>query len=172
MMESIILLVGASGSGKTTIAETLCDKIGLSIVSSYTTRPKRYPEEQGHIFVTDKEFDALEKVVGFTNYNGYRYCAIESMIDHGDIYIIDPAGVEFFKHNYHGNKQPIFVKIEVSELDRYSRMIERGDKKEDAISRIENDRIDFAYVDYDLSIKNYNFDRCVAILSLLFRKGE
>lgn len=171
-MNNIILLIGESGCGKTTIAKTLCDGLGLSMVSSYTTRPQRYPGELGHTFVTDQEFDALDRIVGFTNYNGYRYCADESMIEDGDIYIIDPSGVDFFKHNYHGDKYPIFVKIEVSELDRYSRMIERGDSKEDAKCRIENDRIDFANVDCDLRINNYNFDRCVTILSLLFRKGE
>lgn len=171
-MNNIVLLIGESGSGKTTVAEKLMSDYGLKTIDSYTTRPRREPNEVGHIFVSDLEFDALEKIVGFTKYHGYRYCATEPMIDDGDIYIIDPSGLDFFKNNYHGTKKPIFVKIEVSELDRYSRMIDRGDKKEDAKSRIENDRLAFSHVDYDISIKNYDFDRCVTILSLLFRKGE
>jgi len=127
----------------------------------------REPNETGHTFVSDSEFDALEKVVGFTNYHGYRYCATEPMVDDGDIYVLDPSGVEFFKNNYHGTKNPIFVKLEVSDLNRYLRMINRGDTHEDAMSRIEYDRIAFFDLDYDMKINNNDINRCVNILSLL-----
>ena len=41
----LILLVGKSGSGKTTIAEYLEKHYGMKMLRSYTTRPMRKPNE-------------------------------------------------------------------------------------------------------------------------------
>ena len=43
----LFLIVGASGSGKTTIANTLEERYGYKQIQSYTTRPKRYETECG-----------------------------------------------------------------------------------------------------------------------------
>ena len=50
MRDKLILLVGASGSGKTTIAKELEQK-GFNVIHSYTTREPRKPNEWGHIFI-------------------------------------------------------------------------------------------------------------------------
>ena len=63
---TIYLIVGRSGSGKTTIAEELERKYGLKSIQSYTTRPKRSDNETGHIFVSDEEFDKLTDMVAYT----------------------------------------------------------------------------------------------------------
>ena len=47
-----ILLVGKSGSGKNTVQDYLVNKYGLKPLVSYTTRAKRYPEEDTHIFIS------------------------------------------------------------------------------------------------------------------------
>ena len=57
------IIVGESGSGKTTIVNELEKRYGLTSVQSYTTRPKRYPDETGHTFVSEQEFFQLEKYV-------------------------------------------------------------------------------------------------------------
>ena len=54
MGNCIFLIVGCSGSGKTTITEQLEQKYGLKAIQSYTTRQPRYDGETGHIFVSDE----------------------------------------------------------------------------------------------------------------------
>ena len=44
-MDKKLLIVGRSSSGKTSIASAACDRLGLKLVKSYTTRPPRNEEE-------------------------------------------------------------------------------------------------------------------------------
>ena len=53
----LLLLVGKSASGKTTLATLLETRLGLRQLQSYTTRAPRFDMESGHTFVSDKEFD-------------------------------------------------------------------------------------------------------------------
>ena len=67
-MKNIFLIVGASGSGKTTIVEQLEQRYGLTSIQSYTTRAARYVGEKGHIFVSDEEFDKLTDLIAYTEF--------------------------------------------------------------------------------------------------------
>ena len=67
-MKNCYLIVGQSGSGKTTIVNTLEEKYGLKSIQSYTTRPKRSENETGHTFISDEEYDKLENIVACTDY--------------------------------------------------------------------------------------------------------
>ena len=152
MNKTIYLLIGESGTGKTTIANIMSKKFDLKVISSYTTRPKRYEGETGHIFVTDHEFDQLDNLVGYTEYAGYRYCATSKQVDENDIYIIDPAGVKFFKEKYVGEKNVCIIWIKAPASIRKKRMIKRGDTEDEAEKRILIDNIEFdsieVYADY------------------------
>ena len=64
-MNNIFLIVGCSGSGKTTITEQLEQKYGLKSIQSYTTRPPRYDGETGHIFISNEEKNRF--IFGFAN---------------------------------------------------------------------------------------------------------
>ena len=96
----IVLLMGKSGSGKTTIADVLNKKYGWTSIQSYTTRSPRYPKETGHIFVTDEEFDALGEMVAYTEFAGARYCATTQQVEENQVYVIDPDGYEYFMKAY------------------------------------------------------------------------
>lgn len=157
-MKKIILLVGKSGSGKTTLADELQRMYGMTSIQSYTTRPKRSQDEIGHTFVTDEEFDELTDMVGYTDYGGYRYCATAQQVEDNDIYVIDVKGVEFFKNNYHGTKQPVVCYIKCDENILTQRFINRGQTEEDAKIRANIDSVEFAQAEQmaDYVFKNNN----------------
>ena len=141
----IFLIVGRSGSGKTTIVNKICDEHGYTAIESYTTRPPRTENERGHVFVAEDAFPQPEEWVGYTEYNGYRYCATQDQVEKADFYVIDPAGVGYFMQKYHGDKTPVVIGIYASEARCRARMRERGDADEAIEVRIANDAQAFAH---------------------------
>ena len=139
MNKSLYLFVGKSASGKTTIANILESEYGLSQLQSYTTRPKRHENEAGHTFITDKEFDGLNNIIAFTEYNGYRYCATKEQIDKADIYVIDVPGVKTLLEKYNTERPIIILYFDTSVRTRIERMIDRGSSDAEIISRLYND---------------------------------
>ena len=93
------LFVGPSASGKTTVANEL-EKLGYKQVKSYTTREPRSEEESGHIFVSKEEFDALENMIAYTEYDGNFYCSTKEQLDEANIYVVDVPGVQTLIENY------------------------------------------------------------------------
>lgn len=94
------LIVGRTATGKDTLRAAL-EKKGMTFVKSWTTREKRFPEEDTHIFVTHETADnipASEKaaVTHINNGKGRddEYFATKQDVMSNDAYIIDPAGVK------------------------------------------------------------------------------
>ena len=98
MKNTMILIAGRTGAGKDTYARILKEK-GLKEVLSYTTRPKRYEDENTHIFITEKEAEEITDKVATTVINGYQYFATQRQIDEADYYIIDPIGIKELTQN-------------------------------------------------------------------------
>ncbi len=94
-----ILIVGRSGAGKDTYANILKEN-GLKGVLSYTTRPKRYINEDTHIFIKPNEADSYTDKVAVTHISNYEYFATKEQVDNCDYYIIDPNGVRELLANY------------------------------------------------------------------------
>lgn len=164
-LRHIYLFVGPSGSGKTTITKELEKKYHYIPISSYTTRPPRYEGEEGHIFVTENEFDNLGEMAAYTKYNGYRYGVTSEIIDKSDLYVIDPAGVKYFQKHYHGNKKPIIIFISADPSIRIQRMKARGDNENDIYVRLRTDMFEFnKTVSPDISITNDVFQRTVGVI--------
>ena len=143
-MKKIYLLAGPSGSGKSSVARELTKRFGLKEVWSYTERPRRYPDETGHIFVTPEEFDAAGPMCAFTIYNGYRYGVPQSVVDNSDIYVIDPAGIAYMQHSYKGSKGIVVIGIWAPAEVRAERMIARGDNPDEVYARIKYDKSAFS----------------------------
>lgn len=152
-MKRIMCLVGESGSGKSTIAEAL-ERSGFKQVQSYTTRPKRSENEQGHIFVTQEDFDALRgDLVAYTRFGDYEYGATRQQVEECDIYVIDPLGVMYLSECIgRENMNVVFVKASYDE--RRNRLI-KSVGKEQAYERILRDARAFKeFGDYDIALRN------------------
>lgn len=94
-MKPKILIVGRTSCGKDTVARYLTSKYGLKQLLSTTTRPKRTPDEDTHVFVTAEEAATMTDRVAATVINGYEYFATRQQYDDCDIYVIDPKGIDY-----------------------------------------------------------------------------
>ena len=143
----IVLIVGESGSGKSTICDELTKRYDLKQVKSYTTRPRRSANEDGHTFISNDEFSKLENICAYTYFDNHHYCATKEQVDNADLYIIDPYGIRYFIDKYNGRKIPMVVYIHADNRIRRKRMEKRGDKRYKIQQRIVNDESSFANVD-------------------------
>ena len=155
-MKPILLLVGKSASGKTTLAEDLEKQCGLKSIQSYTTRPPRYDGEKGHTFITENEFDKLTDILAYAETNGYRYAVTKQMFEDEQcsVYVIDNTGVEYLKEHYKGNREWYVAYVTAPLMQRFNRMMIRQNDIEFAVSRIEHDAVEFRNVDYDIKVEN------------------
>lgn len=142
----MIILFGASASGKTEIAKYLAKKYGIIKAVTHTTRPIRNGEINGvdYHFVTKSQFLQMEEnneLVESTFYNGNLYgCSRKEVADNKCI-VVDPAGLNHFQQL--GSSRIIAFYLDASESKREERMKSRGDKDEDIAKRLENDRLTF-----------------------------
>lgn len=156
MKEIIIILCGRSGCGKSTVSQYLQNTYNLKVIQSFTTRPKRTPNEQGHIFISEEDFDCLHDYVAYTKFNGYEYCATARQVEENNIYILDPNGIDYFNKHYTGNKVPLVIQIKTPWWKLILNMRHRGDSWKQIISRLKNDKIMFKNLNQmsDCVIKN------------------
>lgn len=175
-MNNIYLIVGPSGSGKTTLADMASAAYGYRTVKSYTDRPPRGENDDSHIFVTAEQFDNLGPMAAYTEYHGHRYGVPADMIDTCDTYVIDPAGVDYLKKNYHGDKGIIVIGLLVSAPAAYLRQLRRGDSKETARARLKTDAEAFdGFVDicdYTINTEVNSKFICLTILNHMITVEE
>ena len=167
--DTIVCLVGASGSGKTTIAKEL-EKIGYNIIHSYTTRKPRSENEWGHTFV--ESYDYPYDLIAYTLYNGSHYWATKSQYEGKgySIYIIDPAGVEVLKKKLDVPSIVIFLNVEHD--IRFERLADR-DGVIKAKERLDYDIEQFATVrtDWVLDCNIYNAEYYARRIEDIFDKN-
>lgn len=139
MTNPLYLFVGRSASGKSTIASILETQYGFSQVQSYTTRDKRCATETGHVFISDSEFDELQNVIGYTEYDGHRYCSTKEQLDEALIYVVDTAGVETLLERYQSERPIIIFYFDATVRTRIDRMLNRYDHDAAIVSRLYTD---------------------------------
>ena len=120
----ILFLTGMSGSGKTTIAEKLCeDEENFNLINSYTDRQMRDRNETGHVFVSPQHMDMLLEsadVVAKTDIEGKRYCSLASQFDTNkiNVYVVDAYGInDTIKYFPLAEVLSILIKREEVEVD-------------------------------------------------------
>lgn len=138
----MIILCGASASGKTVTALELQKRYGIKKAITTTTRPLRDGETDGveYFFVSKDEFEKRlkeHKFVESSFYNGNYYgCGIDQVED-DRVVVLDPNGLKNFKKLKNKNIVTFLLVCDTS--TRENRMKQRGDKEENIKSRLEND---------------------------------
>ena len=143
----MIVLVGASASGKTEIAKRLGSLYGIKKAVTHTSRFPRVGEVN-HIdyhFVERDEFLKLKAEGAFvetTCYNNNFYGCSKAEIGKDKVVVVDPVGLSSFL----ALNDPTIISffLVCDEEIRYERMKSRGDSDAAIAQRIENDRTDFA----------------------------
>jgi guanylate kinase len=152
----ILCIVGESGSGKTTASIYIESRYGYPMIRSYTDRPKRYPEEDSHTFLTTEEFDNIkeEDMLAQTAVEGNRYCCVHKDIaDVFNTYVIDEHGLKMLKAN-HSDKYSIYsMRIKRKEGLR------RGDVGDERVER--EIQFDIPLNEYDYIIWNDDVIGCL-----------
>lgn len=143
----MIILCGASASGKTVTALELQKKYGLKKAITTTTREKRVGETDGieYFFISKEEFKkrlSENKFVESSLYNDNYYgCGIDQVSD-DKVVVLDPNGLHSFKKLK--DKNIVTFLLIADEKTRKERMISRGDKEENIQKRLTNDVVDFS----------------------------
>jgi len=160
----MIILVGASASGKTELAKILYKKYGYNKCVTTTTRAPR-KNEKNHLdyhFLTEKEFLALKKEHKFLEvsiYDHHYYGLQKNDVCEKGVVVVDPNGANSIVKNSEKN---IFVVLVHSKREtRMNRMINRGDSLEKSQRRIKNDEKIFNvkhFAKIDLLLENEDKD--------------
>lgn len=168
MNNKIILICGKSGVGKDYVVSKLPN---IKQLKSYTTRPKRYKNENCHIFVSKQEFEKLN-LVASTYFDNNYYGATQEQIDKCDVYIVDQNGAKELKENYTGSKKIISILLTAPLEKLVERMTKRGDSIQEINNRIHNDAIEFKNIEkhMDYIIENDDINNTTnSILEIIER---
>lgn len=146
MKPTKFLIIGRTASGKSSIAKTVCEKLGLNQVISYTTRPRRPKEKDcvDHIFITEEDVEKYkDDIAAYTEINGCKYFTTYDVLDKSDVYVIDPIGVDNLKLKCGDQYRFIEIYIRVPKTIAFDRAKQRGDKVRDFKARTESEEQQF-----------------------------
>lgn len=174
----MIILTGASASGKTVTALDLQKRHGLVKAITTTTRDMRVGETNGveYFFVSKEEFLKRlneNKFVEHSIYNNNYYgCGIDQ-VDDNKIVVLDPNGLHSFLKLK--NKNIVSFLLIADESTRKARMVSRGDKKENIEIRIKNDVDDFSLekigkVDFVIDTENQTIEETSDLIYKLYKE--
>ena len=155
----MIVLSGASASGKTEAAKMLMAKYGIQKAITTTTRPMRNQEKDGrdYFFVSKERFQEMVqegRFVEHTSYNGNYYGSTKDQIADNRSVVTDLEGLK--SYSALNDERIVTFYLSTCEEIRYKRMLERGDNESNAKQRIVNDRVIFA--DDRIPKVNYRID--------------
>ena len=141
-MRPFIVLVGKSGAGKSTVARVLEKKYGLKEAKTYTTRPRRFADEDTHTFIKEQTFNTMVgngDMVAISAYDGHLYGTSIAQILGTDVATWDVSGTTYYLARY-GSIRPlliVFLDAETNELTE--RMRKRGSSEAEIKSRLAYD---------------------------------
>lgn len=161
----LLCVMGRTASGKDALANKLCERTGLKLITSYTTRPQRVNEGDTHIFTTKDAYDkalADGNMAAYTEIAGNVYWTTIDQLYDNDVYIIDPIGVQNLRNLNLPNLRLVTVFVNTPDNIREQRALQsRGDDKTKFRTREFAEREQFRNM-----LKNADFDYAVSNIDL------
>ena len=144
----VICIIGESGSGKTTWATYIEQQYGIPMIQSYTDRPRRNDNEEGHIFLEVSDFDLLkeEDMIAYTRFGDYRYCCLKQDVKQLNTYVIDEDGFDMLKQRYDDIYDIVSIRVSCDADELRNRVGEE---------RANRDKGRFNMSDFDFDFKLY-----------------
>ncbi len=142
----MLVLVGASASGKTDIAKILICDYGFKKMITTTSRKPRFDEVNGvdYNFISKKVFEnrmKKERFLETVSYNENYYGTPKKGATLDKVLIVEPEGANsIYAHEI---KDTVIILLETKEDTRKDRMLERGDNLIEVIDRLEKDTVHF-----------------------------
>lgn len=156
-MKPLIVILGRSACGKSSLVDRACKDLNLDVIPSYTTRAPRYEGEKGHTFVTDEQYGKLKDIIAENTFCGKKYCVTLDQINNPDysLYVCDCTGLQLLQTMYEGDRQIVPVQITCEEKMRAERLKHRYAKiskdetemLQKVIDRLVADASEFANID-------------------------
>lgn len=168
----LLCIMGKTASGKDSLVNTLCQRTGLTAITSYTTRPRRNNEGDTHIFSTKEEYEQMKtngNVAAYTEIAGNIYwTTIDQLYEHS-VYIIDPKGVSTLQQLNMPNLRLVTVYINTPDDIRKERALnKRGDDKLTFLKRDIAERDQFKAMlrsaDFDYAVSNIDAAKAYSVL--------
>lgn len=181
----VMLVVGKTNSGKSSLIRRLCERTGLKQLLSYTTRPCRNKDDNDHTFVTMEDYikakeDGEIAVDGEINGN-YYYSTVKQLYE-ADLYTINPKALDKLLALDLPNIKFVTVYISCPDKEREERAIKRGDDKFKFRQRSLAEKSEFrrfvSEEKWNYAINNTNFAqaystlRWIAIVSGLWKQRK
>ena len=162
----MLVMIGASASGKTEIAKILIKNYGFSKLVTYTTREMRKGEIDGvdYHFISIEEFESKKKKREFletAQYHNTYYGSPKKGADEMKVIIVEPKGANsIFRKKI---PKTVFIYLETDQLIRRIRMLNRGDKLEDVETRFKEDKKHFrksrfTHLDYIVNTSSHSLE--------------
>lgn len=168
----LLCIMGRTSCGKDTLVQKLCDRAGLTAITSYTTRQRRNNEGDTHIFSTREVYEQMQangNIAAYTEIAGNIYWTTVDQLYEHSVYIIDPRGVETLRKLNLPNLRIVTVYINTPDDIRKERALnKRGDDRLAFMKRDVAERDQFRSMlrnaDFDYAISNIDAAKAYSIL--------
>ena len=159
----MIVIVGESASGKSTLAKEYENWLGFKRIVTYTTRQPRQNEKEGvdYYFIDEAEFKRLDKKGFFAEtaeYNGWKYGSAKKDYTNNTVAVLTPRGLRSVKRN---GVKCTSIYLDVPRRDRLIKCLSRQDNIEEAYRRSLSDvgQFDGIADEVDYILKNPNYEK-------------
>lgn len=172
----MIVILGESGCGKSTVEKVLVESYGYKKIISYTTRPIRHGEFDGidYHFITQDEFIEKQKNGFFVEvgiYNDWYYGTAKEDCTDDKVAVVTPHGMRQLKLVEDINVISFY--IDVPRRDRLIALLKRGDNIEEAYRRSLSDigQFDGIRDEVDYVLENPGYVRSPGIIAASINMG-